>query len=271
MSFDNLFHGSADVPNNTQWRIKAESLLSDCDIWTPTSDKRFPLGAIAEARDGRRWRYCKNGSGTLVLGNVQQSAVAIANNEYEVQTNSPGVPTAGDKTVTVTSAAAFAIHALVDGYLYLPDGTGQGSMYTIKDNKVSTSNATSGYDTIIEIADVGGIRTAWATTSDITLWANKYRDTIIFPTDPTGPCAGISMTAVTAEYYYWAQTRGYCPVLNASDTIVIGDRVCAGVTAGCVALPDDDATADEGDVVIGYCAKAPAATSDYAVIDLTIE
>ena len=79
------------------------------------------------------------------------------------------------------------------------------------------------------------------------------------------------MTAVAANYFYWSQTRGYCPVLDASDTLVIGDRVCAGVTAGCAALPDDDATADEGDVVIGYCAKASVATSDYAVIDLTIE
>jgi len=271
MSYDNLFHGSQDVPNHSQWKIRAESLLADRDIWHPTATKKFPLGAIAESRDGRKWRYCENGAGTLVLGNVQQAAVETANWTYTAQTNTPDVWVDGDKSITVVSDTAFAVHDLIDGYVYVPDGTGEGNLYLVKDNKVSTSNASSGYDTIIEIADAGGIRTAIVAASDVTLWKNKYKDTIIFPTDPTGPCVGVCMTAVTANYFYWAQVKGYCPVLNASDTLVIGDRVCAGVTEGCAALPDDDATADEGDVVIGYCAKAPVATSDYAIIDLTIE
>ena len=271
MSYDNLFHGDADTPNHSQWKISAESLYADRDIWHPTAKKYFPLGAIAESRDGRMWRYQEEAGNGLAIATVCQAAAADTDAEYEVQTNNPDIWVAGDKIVTVTSTATIAVHEFIDGYIYVPDGTGEGNMYIVKDNKVSTANVTTGYDTIFEIADAGGIRTAIAVESDVTLWKNKYKDTIVFPTDPTGPCTGVTMTAITASYFFWAQVKGYCPVLNASDTLVIGDRVCAGVTAGAAALPDDDATADEGDVVIGYCAKASAASSDYAIIDLTIE
>ena len=144
-------------------------------------------------------------------------------------------------------------------------------MYTIKDNKVGTANASSGFDIVIEIADRGGIRTAWVAASDVTVWPNKYKDVLIFPTDPTGPCTGVSMTSITASYFFWSQTRGYCPVVNGSETVVIGDVVCAGTnTAGALGLPDGPVTM-EGDTIIGYVARASAATSDYAVIDLHIE
>ena len=269
MSYDNLFHGDFDTPNHSQWRIAAESLYADRDIWHPTSTKKFPLGAIAESRDGRRWRYCEEGGNALAIAVITQAAAETANWTYTAQTNTPDVWVAGDKLITVVSDTALAVNDLIDGYVYVPDGTGQGNMYLVKGNKVSTSNATSGYDTVIEIADAGGIRTAIVAASDVTVWKNKYKDTIIFPTDPTGPCTGVTMTAVTAGYFYWAQVKGYCPVLNGSETVVIGDPVCAGTnTEGTVGLAD---VAADGDVVIGHVAKASAATSDYAIIDLCIE
>ncbi len=271
MSYDNLFHGSQDVPNHSQWRIRAESLLADRNIWTPTAEKKFPLGAIADARDGRRWRYQEEAGNALAIAVVCQAAAETTNWTYTAQTNSPTIPVAGDKIVTVVSDTAFVVHDLIDGNMYIPDGTGQGNMYTIKDNKVSTSNATSGFDTIIEVADTGGIRTAWVTASDITLWKNKYKDTIIFPTNPTGPSTGVTMTAITANYFFWGQVRGYCPVLTASDTLVVGDSANVRVTAGAAALPVETATADENEVTIGYCVKAATATSDYSIINLTIE
>ncbi len=271
MSFDNQFHGSQDVPNNSQFKIAAEALYSDRDIWTPTVDKKFPLGALAHARDGRLWRYQEEAGNGLAIAVICQAAAANTDHEYEIQTNTPGVPVAGDKIVNITTTVTIAANELVDGYFYVADGTGQGNMYTIKDNKASTANATLGFDTRVEIADTGGIRTAWVAGSDITIWKNKYKDTIIFPTDPTGPATGVTMTAITASYFFWGQVKGYCPVLNGSETVVIGDVVAAGInTAGAVGLPDGPATM-EGDVYIGYVAKASAATADYAVIDLNIE
>ncbi len=129
MSYDNLFHGSQDVPNNSQWSIAVESLFTDRNIWTPTVDKKFPLGALAEARDGRRWRYQEEAGNALAIAVVCQAAAETVNWTYTAQTNSPTIPVAGDKIVTVVSDTAFAVHDLIDGYMYLPDGTGQGNMY----------------------------------------------------------------------------------------------------------------------------------------------
>ena len=269
MSYDNLFNGSQDVPNNSQWKIRAESLLADRDIWHPTADKKFPLGALAESRDGRKWRYCENSAATLAIATLHQSVVQTANWNYTAQTNTPAVPVAGDKIVTVVTDTTIAAHELVDGYLYIPDGTGEGNMYIVKDNKASTDNATSGYDTRIEIADTGGIRTAWVAASDITVWRNKYKDILIYPTDPTGKCTGVSMTSIPASYFFWSQVKGPCPIVNGSETVVIGDIVAAGTnTAGAIGLVD---VAADGDTAIGYVLRASAATGDYAVIDLNIE
>ncbi len=271
MSFDNQFHGSQDVPNNSQWKIAAEALYADRDIWTPTADKKFPLGGLAESRDGRLWRYCENSAAILAIATLHQSVVETANWNYTAQTNTPAVPVAGDKTVTVVTDTTIAAHELVDGYLYLPDGTGEANMYTVKDNKASTANATSGFDTVIEIADQGGIRTAWVAASDITVWRNKYKDVLVFPSDPTGKCTGVSMTSIPASNFFWSQVKGPCPVVNGSETVVIGDLVAAGTnTAGALGLPDGAATM-EGDTLIGHVLRASAATGDFAVIDLNIE
>ncbi len=271
MSYDNLFWGSQDVPNNSQWSIRVESLLADRNIWTPTAAKKFPLSAIAESRDGRKWRYCENSAAILAIATLHQSVVETANWNYTAQTNTPAVPVAGDKIVTVVTDTTIAANELVDGYLYVPDGTGEGNMYTVKDNKASTANATSGFDTRIEIADTGGIRTAWVAASDITVWRNKYKDVLIFPTDPTGKCTGVSMTSIPASNFFWSQVKGPCPIVNGSETVVIGDLVAAGTnTAGAIGLPDGPATM-EGDTLIGHVLRAPVATGDFAIIDLNIE
>jgi len=278
MSYDNLFWGDTTTPNHSQWRIKAESLLADRDIYHPTATKYFPLGAIAESRDGRRWRYCKNGSDNISKAMINQQAVGVANWQNELGTYgmyyiSPA-PAIGDKSVTVNLATTVAAHDLIDGYLLIETGTGEGEMYIIKDNEVGTANATSGYDVVIHIADTGGVRTAMAITSGgtfVTVTKNIYKDTIVFPTDPTGVCTGVNHTAVTAAYFYWAQVRGVCPILTAAstDTIVVGDMVSAGgVTAGAMSLMD---MAAEGDTLIGYCVAAPTAASDYGLVNLTIE
>jgi len=175
--------------------------------------------------------------------------------------------TIGDKSFTINSALSTALAAgdLIDGYLLVEDAAGEGHMYIIKDHTTGTTPQ-------IWLADAGGIRTAWTTaTTEITLTKNKYKDVIVFPTDPTGVCVGVNMVAVPANYFFWSQVRGPCPVLSAAstDTVVVGDPVTAGaVTAGAVSL--DDVAAD-GDVIIGYVMQAAATTSDYCLIDLTIE
>jgi len=268
MSYDNLFWGSSAVPNHTQWRIKAEKLHSDCDIFHATSTKKFPLGALAESRDGRKWRYCENGAVALTKALVNQSAAGTANWQDELQTNG-NAAAIGDKIFTVTCASTASAHEFIDGYLTVEQGTGGDELYIIRDNDAGVANATSGYDIKCYIADAGGIRVATATTSNITLTKNKWKDVIVLPTDPTGARVGVNLVAVPANYFFWAQTRGPCPVTkDSTDTIVVGDMVSAGHNvAGQCCLMD---VAAEGDTLLGYCIRA-SANAETAIIDLCLE
>ena len=265
MSYSNYNH-----TKRRQRIAEPAQFTSDANLWTPTVDQKHMLGCIYDANDGRRWRYCENGSATLALATINQSAVETGGWTYIAQTNTPDVWVAGDRRVTVVTTTTVVANDLVHGTMYVPDGTGEGHMYIIKSNKVGTANAITGFDIVIDIADAGGIRTAIVAASDVTLTKNKYKDVLIFPTNPTGLCVGVNNVAVTADYFFWALVKGPCPVLNGNETIIIGDIVCAGVnTAGTVGLRD--VSVADGNVKVGYVMKAPTATGDYALIDLDIE
>ena len=269
MSYDNLFWGDTDTLNHSQWKIKAESLLADRDIFTPHANKAFPLGAIAETRDGRKFRYCKNDS-TQIAKNllVQGAASGTAAFVDELQTGY--TITAGDKTfdLLITTANGFSDGDLIDGYLLVNQGTAatdEGDLYIIKNNKWTTS------DTVIniEISDAGGARNAMAATSNVTFIKNLYRDVIVKPTALTGVVIGATTTIVSASYYFWAQTTGPASVIvDAGDTIVVGEPVGhpgTSGTAGSVGLVANDGT----DPVYGTAIYA-AAAADYALVNLTI-
>jgi hypothetical protein len=270
MSYDNLFWGGnnlagTSVPNHTQWRIQAENLLPDRNIFQNMATKFFPLGAIAESRDGRRWRYCEAGATNLTKCLLNQGAITT-NWTNDVQTY--GVASAiGDKTIDVNLAATATAGDFIDGYLVIQDLTGEGEMYLIKDNTTGVADATSGYDVTIHIADEGGIRTATAITTEITVVKNKYKDLLVAATNATAAIVGVNHVAVTANYFFWAQTRGPCAIIQDADTIVAGDPVQASQnTAGNVGLLDGGVT----DVQVGRC-MAIAASTETCLIDLTIE
>ena len=110
MSYDNLFNGGqlialgnpVRIDNHTQWEVNVEDIKADRNIWNPTVDKKFPLGAVAKSRDRRRWSYCENGSVALVKALINQQAAGVANLQNEVQTDGVAF-TVGDKIITVTT------------------------------------------------------------------------------------------------------------------------------------------------------------------------
>jgi len=265
MSYDNLFLGSTTVPNHTQWRIKAENLLADCNIWTPTVDKRFPLGAIAEARDGRMWRYAKAAATEIAKASLTSAATPDAQQIDSLIQTAYGA-SAGVKKfdVLLTTANLLVADDLIDGWLLVGDGgTAMSDMYLIKNAKWTTS------DTVlnVEIADAGGLRNAIAATDDIVVFANKCFETVVSPVDPVSSLVGATMTIIPASYYYWAQFRGYCAILcDDTDTLVAGDIVCSSEqVTGTVHL--NDALTD--DVPIGICIYI-SATDECTIVDMLI-
>ena len=268
MSYDNMNNES----DQSAWKIRAESLYADRDIFHPTTTKKFPLGAQAESRDGRKWRYQQNGAGVLVKALGQQAAVEIAGWVDEVQTDNPDLPSVGDKLLMVNLTTTAVKDEFVDAYLWVEEGTGEGEMYLVKGNKAGVANTEgpSGCDILFEIADQCGLREAYIAAATISIKVNPYKDVIVFPTDPTGICTGIAHTAVAAESYFWGQVHGPCVVMNGTDSIVTGDWIEIGGQAEGVCSLHDDGTAFEGSVQIGYAIRA-AASSEAALIFLTIE
>ena len=267
MSYDNYHNGSTSYPNQTQWRIKAENLLPDCDIWTPHDDKKFPLGAIAESRDGRKWRYQRCSSGTaLTIGLVNQTGVEVANHVDEPQTVSGGavVAAVGDKSITLLVQTAPTANLWNDGYMWVENGTGEANYYVIKEHTLTTNP-------VVQIADTGGIRTATVDGTDISIHENPYARVVVFPTDPTGVATGVNHTAVAVSQYFWGQVHGPCAVVGSTDDMVTGDCVCVGGQAAGQTALYDDSTANEGNVLIGYAMRATTEDNETQLIFLTIE
>lgn len=272
MSYNNLFWGTQTVPNHSQWSIKAESLLADRDIFHPTADKKFPLGALAESRDGRRWRYCeKDGTNVLAKSLLVMGVAGKGGWQTEIQTNNPAIPGLNDKILTITMTTTAAAHDFIDGYLSIEVGTGIGDMYIVKDNKVGVANATTGFDVVLEIADAGGVRTALSTSdTEITLTQNKYKDILIAATNPAQVIIGVPLTAVPVNSFFWAQTRGPCPIIaDGSDTIIVGDWVMPSeASAGHVDILDS--ALDDHPIGIAMAALT-ATAAETVLVDLRIE
>lgn len=277
MSYNNYFNGGINLAGATydnvhQWKIRAESLYADRDVWTPTVTRYFPLGAIAEARDGRKWVYCQNGAVALTVARLVQTPTQDAEQVTStIQTSYGASAEAKQIDVVATTGNAIADSDLIDGWLIVSDGssTAMGHMYKIKDNK----QVVSGTDTLIRvhIADQGGLRVAVAATDDLCFLEERHKGLLVTTEAPVGNIIGVTPTAVTASYYFWAQFWGPAPVIiDDTDTIVVGDPVMASVdntaaSDGTVALHDADADA----FVVGYCMMT-GAVSETSVINLML-
>ncbi len=278
MSYDNYYNGGINLAgalydNVHQWKIRAESLYSDRDVWTPTAARYFPLGAVAESRDGRKWVYCKNGGVALTVARLVQTPTQDAEMVTSTVQASYGA-SAGAKQLDVVAATGNAVadSDLIDGWLIVSDGssTAMGHMYKVKDNK----QVVPGTDTLIRvyIADQGGIRVAIAASDDLCFLEERHKGLVVTTEVPVGTIVGVSPNAVLASYYFWAQFRGPCPVIvDDTDTVIVGDQVMASLDSttasdGCVALKD---VTIADDFKVGYCMMT-GAVSETVVINLTL-
>ena len=273
MSYDNLFWGDIDTPNHSQWRIKAESILANRDIFHPTAIKYFPLGAMAESRDGRRWRYCeKDGTNALLKAKLIGGCLGTAGWQTELQAYGTAF-VVGDKKVTVFVGTTVVAHDFIDGYLTVEDGTGQDEMYLVKDNTVGVAT-TGGFTTVVDIADAGGVRavTLAANGTEITLTKNENKDGLIVAANVVAVVIGVPLTAVPVNNFFWAQTRGPCPILaDASETIIVGDWVMASeATPGTVDILDASSAVDNNPVGVAMAALT-ATVAETVLVDLRLE
>ena len=119
----------------------------------------------------------------------------------------------------------------------------------------------------VTICDRGGVRNVIAALDDVVLFQNKCANTVVSATDPVSGMVGVSLVNVPISYFYWAQFRGYTPILtDDTDTVVVGDVVTlSDSVAGTIHL--NDALTD--DVPVGNLVFA-GATDECSIVDLLI-
>jgi len=239
-------------------------------LWNPQATQQHFLGRILELDDGtgRKFKYMKNGSTEIANARVV-AAEAVDDQQKDTLQTAYGNDS-GDEVIEIlcTTGNGISDHDMIGGFLFVNQTAAgaleAGDMYIVKDNVWTTG------DTVLrlQLADQGGIRTAIAAGSNLTIAKNLYHDVIIKPTTLTGPMLGVTRSIIPASYYFWAQYAGPCTcIIDTGDTVVVGNHVGhidGSGTAGSVGLVATYAT----DEVIGRL-LVWADGADFALIDLT--
>ena len=230
--------------------------------------KLHALGTRMVLPDNRVFRYAENAGTALHAGVVVQAAAATAADDVDVPLGAQA--SVGDGTITVTAAGTIAKDHYADGFIFLNDGTGEGTIYKIASNAAGTN----GNSMVVTLVDGDTVRVATDSTAANTLCGlalNTYKDVIISPTTVSNVAIGVSTTSVTADYYCWLQTWGEAAVLaNAAGVIGQHVRVGGASTAGGTEDMDFDGSGENEQLIGVQMQIAPTAAADYGMIFLQI-
>lgn len=187
------------------------------------------LGAKYVDNNGNVYRYVKAGGTALVPGKLQDGPADIGNHTNIAVASAAA---AGVKTVTVTlGATAATANFYAGGKLVVNDVDGQGFTYTVKSHPAADASASL----VVTLDDDEPIITALTTSSQVTLVPNQYGGVVIHAASEAGVPVGVAVTAVTASYYGWIQTKGIVSCLHDATPAEIGEGVSASTTTdGCV-------------------------------------
>ena len=256
------------VPVRMYGDYGTEKLNSASDVFD------VPFGTPLQLPDGRVYRYALAGE-ALAAGFLCQDPLAVANEDMDLAVQAAG--TVGDSTISVTTAGAVAVNLYKDGYIYVNDGAGEGHIYRVKGNTVTTGAATM----TVTLADGETVKEALATaTSLVGLKKNPYNGSLVYNIAEDGIPRGVASTEVTNAYYCFLQTWGDAAVLINS-TVVLGKALAPGTTTTgsldampiamtWVATTVADTYTDGDKISVAWAASPIGATTDYGHVFLTI-
>ena len=202
-------------------------------LYEESSTQQGNVGAMRELADGRRFRYAYFGAATAagLLVSQDVSATAVVNILNKVTAGS-----IGDTTVTITDATTLG-SATADqyagGYLHTTGGAGAGHTYRIRGNTAASSNA-------VDFSLYDGLVVAVTTATDVAITGSLY-GSVGAATAADYGASGVTMRAMTVNYYGWVQTRGVCTIKSDSPSaaILIGcNLTLSDGEAGCVQIKD---------------------------------
>lgn len=234
------------------------------DPYAQSSVQQYPLGTKL-VQGERVWRYSKNGAGTPAAGAPLQQA-AVINQAASLDVVVDAASAIGATTISITSQAAIACAKdyYKEGSIFVNVSTGIGHCYKIKTHDALVST-TAG--TIVTIYD-GLVVAVASSASKVGLRKNAYDMAIIAGGPLTGIPIGVAPLALTAAYYFWAQTGGPCAVLTHA-AILIGQRVTVGTTS--TQVDPAYATYLITEQTIGFCMAVPDTASEAMLVFLTLD
>jgi len=209
-------------------------LLSGAQIMAETTKKIHPLGTRGYTRDGRVFRYTRNGGVALKSGEVCQSAVPSA---YAVLLDSgtTKISANSSKMTLVTSGNSLFTtkNAYADGYAWLRTSStakGAGQYCQIKSHSTESLTATGLVVFNFQAGDefyAPSNATAMGTTGiTVGLIRNPYDKIVVKPSGiVTAPIVGVPVRPVSVNTYFWLQTWGPCPVRGDAVATKIGRTV----------------------------------------------
>ena len=229
-------------------------------IYQASATQKEALGTLRILSDGRKFRYAKAGAADLAAGKLGVAAAIAAAHADEAILEAVAI---GTKvlTVTVTAGTAIAANQLRDGALQINDATGEGYSYPISANSAIDASGTEVTLTLKE-----GIKVALDATSEFTLVHNPWTG-VVESTTQACPI-GIPVIAVTALYYYWAQTGGLAAALM-GDTTAVGAVVTQDIAtvAGSTAISATNSVLPPVGIVHGFA----GVDTEYQPVFLTID
>lgn len=223
------------------------------DQFGTTATQILSLGSRMVMRDGRVYRYCKNGASAINAGSLCRAATQVGNSTGF--STLPAAVAAGSTSVRLNatgSTGPIAVNALDEGYVFFSatGATGKGEIHLIyrmgSTNNDGTINSPSkdyawgtatGTFVTLHLFPGDSIQNAWATsTGAVGVAMNKYARVVAadITVGAGGSIVGVPNVSIAADRYFWAQTWGPCPVhryVQAADHDVIGVMVVPSTEA----------------------------------------
>jgi len=232
-------------------------------IYAQSSTAKEVLGTYRLLMDGRGFRYAKAGAADLAAGKMGLCAALDSAVVNEVIVTAVAI---GDMTMalTVTAGTAIAENELLGGQFQVQDGTGEGQSYGISGNSAISASGTA-----INIALTDPVRVALDTTSEFNLVRSPWWAVYESATGEQA-AAGVAPIAVTTLYYYWAQTKGLCAVLQEA-TDAVGCNMCVSTSTAGAVVSVTNGGVDADLPFIGTNYGTAGATGEYTPVILSID
>lgn len=195
-------------------------------LFSSSAVQYHALGAKAQDRTGRTFRYCQAGE-LMVQGKLYQAAAPIANH---LALTAPAVAIGATQFTCTPGATGGAANLYAEGYLQVDTTPGEGYTYVISGHPAIVSSTAF----TLTLDPQNPIQVALTTSSRIGLRHHPYKNLIIAPTTLTAQAVGFSVYPVASGEYGWVLTRGLVSALINGTPAVTAPVINSATAAGAV-------------------------------------